>query len=212
MSEKFYELLHGKSSSSFVQCDIPEKSPWTWISWITGEKINLIELKKLLLKAGIEDANNIPDIVPEPIEYHVEYYGRKMSLEVDDFPWASRCALLMSKKMFNVIKNSGASFDIYKSIILYPGGKILDDYLTLNLTEAYMPLDLNRSDCKIDKNTGKICYISKMVLKRSLMPESKGLFLVSPSYIVSENIKNELEKYGIIGPNYSPIDITEDIN
>lgn len=209
-NEKYFELDHIlPKPNSFYKCNNNPDSPWFWITWNLGCPLDLGYIRSMTKEFGDkkEVLELLKDHIPEPIIYHVDFIGRKKDLIIGDYPPSS--SFLISNDMLEIIKTSRANFDAYRSVVTMPDGRKFTNYVSINLTESFSVLDLSKYEFRED---GSLKTYNKVILKRSLIPKDKELFILKEGIerIVSETLKNKLEAAGLKGVGFIPLEITED--
>lgn len=176
------------SATKFVTCTIPEESPYFYTWWTSGKP----------LKEKIE----------EPIIYHV--YDHDGSVE--DFPFTNAGQFLISSKLYQLLKESGAKFDSYRSnIIIEDTGIWLKDYYTINFIESYPVLERQLSDFDIDPDfpESKVRTIRKLVVKATAVPKKIEIFKLAESRVVtmvSKKFKEKMITAGITGVVFKSVE------
>lgn len=191
MLKNIYELKNGNlKTTDFLVCGLEKESPWFGKCWSLGKKFS--------------------EIGPIPIEYGVEFHGRKKNCHLYDFPMTSSSFFLMSAKMFSVVKKSKAKFDQYQSIIKFPDGKIIKDYFSVNIVEEFDVIDLDKSDYSKNLEDLGLRFFRKKVLDRNNIPNDRELFRAQGDIgiFVTENFKNQMESEAITGVDFVPIELS----
>lgn len=187
--DTFYKLENASSAETkFVTCTIPEESPYFYTWWTSGKPLQ-------------------QDIV-EPIIYHVYDH----SGPVEDFPFTNAGQFLVSERLYQLLKESGAKFDSYKSSILIEDtGKCLNNFYTINFTESYSVLNRDMSDYIPDPDNPdlKVRTIIKLVIKSSSVPSGIDIFKLAESRVVTlvtDRFRRMVIKKGVSGVDFKLIE------
>lgn len=181
---EMFRLLHsGGNETEFVVCGNAVDSPWFYLGWNLGRPLETIE---------------------EPVLYTTD-----TNLPLEDYPWGNAMQFIASPKLLSLIKESGARFDVYRSLIRFPNGRVVDDYVTINFTQAYSVVDRTRSTYSLDPDfpDTKIYEIEKLTLSRAMLPTAR-IFLMAEEIswlLVARELKEEIEASGVTGVAFEPV-------
>ena len=173
---------------NFIICTVKIDSPWFYLCWSLGRPFE--------------------EKIPEPIQYFADKDG-----ELEDYPVTNADQFLVSEKVLNLIETSGSKFDNYKSEIIFPQGKRVKNYYTINFTESMAALDWKKSIYEKDPDLppSKVKYVKKLVVKSTSIPKEAYIFRLKefePYILITEKFKDQMIDLQLSGFKFINVELS----
>ena len=186
MSE-LYELRHAiDQSTNYSVCVCQSNSPWFYTCWSLGRKLD-----------------DVPNVI---IEFVLE--GKS---PLEDFQMTNADHVLVSDKLFQILKASEAKFDWYESIITKKGKIIDTSFKVINFTESFWCMKKSQSIYKDSRDVpGMVRNVEKLVISRPKLPKQKIFRLGENTSILLANndFKVAVESEKLTGLRFCEVEVS----